>query len=278
MITGLTTAAKIQCGRTRASLREWSSNRVSAIKQSRPVRSRHSRIAFPPPSPPPPRAARFSGSSPSFFAARRGSAGDERRTREVQTIDSARRCVGGAALSPGIVAARLLCRCFVTDRKVACLVCTNPTTSATIVRHVRDYSEKRSFDDKPASKVASPGRSSRSEPATQKFADRAFSPIDGPRGINERGEGKSAGDGDRRSIPHLASFRLGFSSNNRFDDVFFPDREHHFLRLPRLLLDFLRSPRCLLPPLPPESPSAEEKDFVERPRGCELTRIKETVL
>lgn len=109
-------------------------------------------------------------------------------------------------MSPGIVAARLLCRCFVTDRKVACLVCTNPTTSATIVRHVRDYSEKRSFDDKPASKVASPGRSSRSEPATQKFADRAFSPIDGPRGINERGEGKSAGDGDRRSI--LISLRF----------------------------------------------------------------------
>lgn len=47
MITVLTTAAKIQCGRTRASLAEWSSNRVSAIKQSRPVRSRHSRIAFP---------------------------------------------------------------------------------------------------------------------------------------------------------------------------------------------------------------------------------------
>lgn len=148
-------------------------------------------------------------------------------------------------MSPGIVAARLLCRCFVTDRKVACLVCTNPTTSATIVRHVRDYSEKRSFDDKPASKVASPGRSSRSEPATQKFADRAFSPIDGPRGINERGE-KSAGDGDRRAIPHLASFRLGFSSNNRFDDVFFPDREHHFLRLPRLPLDFLPLPSPLV--------------------------------
>lgn len=34
-------------------------------------------------------------------------------------------------------------------------------------------------------------------------------------------EEKSAGDGDR-AIPPLASFRLGFSSNNRFDDVFFP--------------------------------------------------------
>lgn len=59
-------------------------------------------------------------------------------------MDSVRGCVGGAALSPGIVAARLLCRCFVTDRKVACLVCAKPT----IVRHVRDYSEERSFDDK----------------------------------------------------------------------------------------------------------------------------------
>lgn len=59
-------------------------------------------------------------------APRRGSAGDERRTREVQTMDSVRGCVGGAALSPGIVAARLLCRCFVTDRKVACLVCAKP--------------------------------------------------------------------------------------------------------------------------------------------------------
>lgn len=62
MITALTTAAKIQCGRTRASLAEWSSNRVSAIKQSRPVRSRHSRIAFP--SAVTPRAARFTGSLP----------------------------------------------------------------------------------------------------------------------------------------------------------------------------------------------------------------------
>ena len=100
--------------------------------------------------------------------------GDERRTREVQTIDSARRCVGGAALSPGIVAARLLCRCFVTDRKVACLVCTNPTTSATIVRHVRDYSEKRSFDDKPASKVASNPRSGRSSPSDTKVRESSF--------------------------------------------------------------------------------------------------------
>lgn len=41
-------------------------------------------------------------------------------------MDSVRGCVGGAALSPGIVAARLLCRCFVTDRKVACLVCAKP--------------------------------------------------------------------------------------------------------------------------------------------------------
>lgn len=136
---------------------EWSSNRVSAIKQSPPARrSRDSRDSMAKsPVPLCCLGARFSlRVSPSFFAARRGSAGDERRTREVQTIDSARRCVGGAALSPGIVAARLLCRCFVTDRKVACLVCTNPTTTAAIVRHVRDYSEERSFDDKPASKVA----------------------------------------------------------------------------------------------------------------------------
>lgn len=41
-------------------------------------------------------------------------------------MDSVRGCVGGAALSPGIVAARLLCRCFVTDRKVACLVYAKP--------------------------------------------------------------------------------------------------------------------------------------------------------
>lgn len=76
---------------------------------------------------PPPLSATPPGSSPPVpCAPRRGSVGDERRTREVQTMDSVRGCVGGAALSPGIVAARLLCRCFVTDRKVACLVCAKP--------------------------------------------------------------------------------------------------------------------------------------------------------
>lgn len=136
-------------------------------------------------------------------------------------------------MSPGIVAARLLCRCFVTDRKVACLVCTNPTTSATIVRHVRDYSEKRSFDDKPASKVASPGRSSRSERAAQKFADRAFSPIDGPRGINERVERRRETRGVRGTP--LGSFRIA-SRNSRFDDVFFPIASMIFFR--RFFLGF----------------------------------------
>lgn len=114
-------------------------------------------------------------------------------------------------------------------------MCTNPTTSATIVRHVRDYSEKRSFDDKPASKVASPGRSSRSERAAQKFADRAFSPIDGPRGINERVERRRETRGVRGAP--LGSFRIA-SRNSRFDDVFFPIASMIFFR--RFFLGFLR--------------------------------------
>lgn len=115
-------------------------------------------------------------------------------------------------------------------------MCTNPTTSATIVRHVRDYSEKRSFDDKPASKVASPGRSSRSERAAQKFADRAFSPIDGPRGINERVERRRETRGVRGAP--LGSFRIA-SRNGRFDDVFFPIASMIFFR--RFFLGFTGS-------------------------------------
>lgn len=103
-------------------LRPWRPQSLHGLSKVVLSRSRH--IADPPSTP---LSATPPGSSlPVPCAPRRESAGDERRTREVQTMDSVRGCVGGAALSPGIVAARLLCRCFVTDRKVACLVCANP--------------------------------------------------------------------------------------------------------------------------------------------------------
>lgn len=61
-------------------------------------------------------------------------------------------------------------------------------------------------------------------------------------------EEKSAGDGDR-AIPPLASFRLGFSSNNRFDDVFFPIASIIFFLAPPspLSLRSLFRPRRILP-------------------------------
>lgn len=66
-------------------------------------------------------------------------------------------------------------------------------------------------------------------------------------------EEKSAGDGDR-AIPPLASFRLGFSSNNRFDDVFFPIASIIFFLAPPSPL----SPRSLSLP-PAENPSPGER-------------------
>lgn len=66
-------------------------------------------------------------------------------------------------------------------------------------------------------------------------------------------EEKSAGDGDR-AIPPLASFRLGFSSNNRFDDVFFPIASIIFFLAP----SFSLSPRSLSLP-PAENPSPGER-------------------
>lgn len=95
---------------------------LAQLKQSRPTRSPHRRFAFHPRYPLPLQVLHRWCPVRLVVEVQ----GDERRTREVQTMDSVRGCVGGAALSPGIVAARLLCRCFVTDRKVACLVCAKP--------------------------------------------------------------------------------------------------------------------------------------------------------
>ena len=89
-------------------------------------------------------------------------------------------------------------------------------------------------------------------------------------------EEKSAGDGDR-AIPPLASFRLGFSSNNRFDDVFFPIASIIFFLAP----SFSLSPRSLSLP-PAENPSPGERSVsrvedanqlvVKRDRGEEEKR------